>query len=438
MPLPASLPQWVGNAPNPAQFGKGLQIGEGIRADKAAEQFKQQEMQRQKQQDAIAQQNHQQEVMRQQQQDAVQEQRWQAEFGLQKAQNDERIATAAKKFAAQTAYQAEVKAANGDPRKIQAALAQYGPQMGMNPGPMLAQNERTRASDVQSKNRLAVALHAQQMRAEAAKKKPKLMDPATKQRLATLMQNRKALLAGGAPQTQAALMKDQDPDPKWGESTVKNYNDARKALKEIDAQIQAISGGQAAPTGTPPTGGPASVRVYDPKTKTFTTPAGTAAGAPAAASPAVPPPRLATPGSAANPFRLAPPAPGTAPAASLGMAPAQPRIAKLPMMMPPKVPSMSKDQILGALKETPDEELIDTAKGLGVNATAVGEDEDRFMVQYPTASDPTASKLMSGDEFALYLASKAKGAQPQQPPMTQAAIPSALQTPPNAGQDDQR
>jgi len=99
---------------------------------------------------------------------------------------------------------------------------------------------------------------------------------------------------------------------------------------------------------------------------------------------------------------------------------------------------MSKDQILGALKETPDEELIDTAKGLGVNATAVGEDEDRFMVQYPTASDPTASKLMSGDEFALYLASKAKGAQPQQPPMTQAAIPSALQTPPNAGQDDQR
>src|SRR5208282_6027807 len=275
------------------------------------------EMQRQKQQDAIARQQHEQEQVYKQQRDAVSDQHWKAEQGLRESAATERIDQAANMLKARTQFQSDVQAANGDPAKTQTAWLKYAASTGVNPGkltnPQQGQAGPFQYRDANGKQQQGfmdsrgVPHFPPQPRAQSSK--TAVMDPATKQRLATLMQNRKALLAGGAPQTQAALMKDQDPDPKWGESTVKNYNDARKALKEIDAQIQAISGGQAAPTGTPPTGGPASVRVYDPKTKTFTTPAGTAAGAPAAASPAVPPPRLATPGSAANPFRLAPPAP---------------------------------------------------------------------------------------------------------------------------------
>lgn len=75
MALPATLPAWLQTV-NTGMFGRGAQLGEEMRANRAAEQFKQQELMRQRQQDAIAQQQHQQEMQRQSQREAIQDQQW--------------------------------------------------------------------------------------------------------------------------------------------------------------------------------------------------------------------------------------------------------------------------------------------------------------------------------------------------------------------------
>lgn len=152
MALPATLPAWLQTV-NTGMFGRGAQLGEEMRANRAAEQFKQQELMRQRQQDAIAQQQHQQEMQRQSQREAIQDQQWKAEFGLRQQENKARIdiqaqqvKTAASKLAAQQQLQKSLAEWQAKPERdmneYYNIIARYGPAAGVNIGSMLSQQAR--------------------------------------------------------------------------------------------------------------------------------------------------------------------------------------------------------------------------------------------------------------------------------------------------------